>query len=175
MRAVASIHQRDWRTVTPDEVPKLLPLQWERIEAEIPPDSKYKTSECDGSVYLKHDGENASLSFEFRKTSRRDCEPSLHSVWVSIGESPDVVAGAHVLLLSSLNATGPVCGDVEQYRWRSDDSSTLYDLQLAKESEPGVSGLALRLTHTNVLPETVDGLPFRKGYFPPDHQPPPPP
>ncbi len=153
VRAVALFHQSDWRNIEPEMVEKALPAPWEQIDARFPDDSKYKTSNCDGSSYLKYDSERYAISFVFRRSGNTECHLFLSAIRISIADSLPNAASAHATLLSNLHAAGPVCDDDGHYRWRSDNSSVMYDLRVSMESEPGVAGLALWLTHTPVAPQ----------------------
>lgn len=165
------IHALDWTNASVVDLQGMVAVRWELIEAKIPSDSVYATGPCTGSTYLKFESAACSLSLEFRNRKFRSrCASSLHSVRAEFDGSRQDVAAAHAMALASLRATGPVCDDVEQYRWRSDDSRTLYDLSIATTSDAHHDRLSLWLTHRLVPKEMIDGLPFSKGYFPPASQ-----
>lgn len=112
------------------------------------------------------------ISFEFAKVldSERRCRTRLRALEVDIILDSREAEVSRLRIIEALSAAGSVGADSYEYQWRSDDSLTKNVLTTAISS--AVAGdhrqmLSIKLRHIPVSPETVDELPFHKGYFPP--------
>lgn len=170
-RVLSAIHDVDWTEATEEDLQKLVPVTLTRSVAQIPADSIYRMYRCTDSVYLTYETANCSITLAFSKrpTDSAGCTTTLDMIRSEI-EAPTTDAEAvRLAIIAALRAAGDMRGDFSEYQWRSDDSHTRFILEfdLMGGRESGLKRLNIRLSHVQVQPETVDNLPFHKGYFPP--------
>jgi hypothetical protein len=171
-RQISVIHSLDWSGLSADNIQPMVPLVLKRIEADVPKDSQYRFGSCEGSTYMQAGSSGNRISFEFDKVldSKRRCKTRLRALGVDIILDSREAEISRLRIIEGLSAAGSVGADSSEYQWRSDDSLTKNVLTTSISS--GEAGnhrkiLSIKLRHIPVSPETVDGLPFHKGYFPP--------
>lgn len=167
-RFVAALHRLEWSQVTVADAEKILGVALRAVDVEIPPDSQYKTDSCDGSVYATFESVASSATLEFRKhpsAAGSKCDLRLHALRAdAVGDARDVES-ALVEAISRLEANGRTCDTDPDYRWRSDDSLTLFDLSAATSAvDANRKRLSLKLRHIAISPDKVSDLPFRNGF-----------
>jgi hypothetical protein len=147
-----------------------VPITLKRIDAELPKDSRYYFGPCEGSTFLQNKVNSNSISFEFDRipANTNSCETRLRAITIEITLSSSDAEFLRVRLIDAVAAAGGIAPDLSEYQWRSDDSRVRYVLttSVAKQ-HGGKETLWAKLRHIPASPETVDGLPFHKGYFPP--------
>jgi hypothetical protein len=167
------LHTMDWSGLDVETLEHSRPGYFKRVDAEIPADSAYKSSKCDGSTYLIHDVDPVYLRLEFQHLLRGSkCATSLRAVTLEQSVAEGDAERLRVHLIADLGAAGPVPGTPDEYQWRSDDSRTKFVFsstvdRVEGEKEARRERLTAKLRHVRVSPEGVDALPFRRGYFPP--------
>jgi hypothetical protein len=171
-RHISVIHRLDWTRLSADDIQRMIPVALKRIEANIPKDSQYRFGDCDGSSYMQaYSGRNL-ISFEFDRVleSDRKCGTRLRALRADVILSSREADVSRLRVIEELGAAGNVAPDFAEYQWRSDDSLTKNVLTTSVSPDKGGKHsklLSIKLRHIPVTPETVDGLPFHKGYFPP--------
>ena len=170
---LAELHALDWTRVDTSAVERVIGLAVSTQTAEIPRDSQYSDDPCTASVYGKANSGNVSFRFEFRQLATPDaakCRLALYSVRLEAPGSAHDTDEALVRTNEALHASGKTCDStLAEYRWRSDDSFTLFDLVAATTAVTGVDrkNLSIWLRHVPVSPSMVDDLPFRRGFLSP--------
>jgi hypothetical protein len=117
------------------------------------------------------------ISFEFDRVFNKGqpCRTRLRAIRVEVMLEPHDAELLRVKLIEAVGATGNVSPDFAEYQWRSDDSRTknVLTTSIAMDTmHAHRKVLITKLRHMTVDPDTVDGLPFHKGYFPPSCEPP---
>ena len=171
-RQIVVIHRLDWSSLSTDDIQKMIPVVLKRTEADIPKDSQYRFGSCDGSTYMQTGSGGNRISFEFVKVldSERRCRTRLRALQVDVTLDSREAEVFRLRIIEALSAAGSLGADSSEYQWRSDDSLTKNVLTTAILADVASSQrkiLSIKLRHILVSPETVDELPFHKGYFPP--------
>lgn len=166
-----AIHRRDWSNIDVESVLRSQP-NYKRVDAEIPEGSRYRSGVCDGSSYLIHETSVVYVRFEFEQFARgQSCGTRLRAATVEQLVPATEAERLRIELLRDLRAAGPVVGAPYEYHWRSNDSRVKFVLTLFAESSgasaDGAVRLVAKLRHLTVSPDSVDTLPFERGYFPP--------
>lgn len=169
---ILTLHAMDWRQATPAEVAAVLPFKVSPREAVYPSDSPYR-AECTGSLYLIAEERGVwSLSIEFERELVKDrCVDVLTSVGFEATTSHAMANEIQGRAASAVKATGAqVSPQATEYKWRSADSRTRFDLftSVVAKTKPRPNTLArlkVILSHDAVIPSDVDDLPFEKGFM----------
>lgn len=169
---ISTIHRLDWSRLSADTIQPMIPIALKRIEAEVPRGSQYRFGSCDGSTYMKSSSGRNLISFEFEKAldDGGRCSTRLRAIRADVVINTREAELLRLRVIEEVAAAGAVVSDLSEYQWRSDDSRTKHVLTAAISAETlgnNTKMLSIKLRHIPVMPETVDGLPFRKGYFPP--------
>lgn len=164
------LHDLEWTNVSVDEAARLL-HGFERIDLSLTADSQYRRSSCDGATYLQSKTPaNETLEFTIAKKVGSDgCATALRAFSAQVELDSASAEASRLRLITQLHASGATAAGMNEYQWRSDDSRIRYTLTTEIRRKPG-KGTAIfmfKLRHEQVSPDMVDGLPFRKGYFPP--------
>lgn len=163
------LHEMDWSQLSVEKAARVLP-GFERIDLKLPEESQYRVHPCDGSTYLqKAKPADQRLEFEVVHSGGGNCVSHLRAYSAEIELDYAAAEAMHVKVIADLHASGSIGPDAGEYQWRSDDSRTRFTLTTAidRQDATGKATLMFKLRHDPVSPDMVDGLPFRKGYFPP--------
>lgn len=172
VRQLSELHKLNWARADVQVAEKQIRTPLTVTTAEIPTDSIYAGGPCDGSVYATNSYPDVSVRLEFRKsvTADRKCAVSLYSARMSVAAERSDAAALQVAIVAALQAAGKTCdSESSEYRWRSDDSRTLFSLlvDIDTDQKDRLPVLSVWLRHIPVSPDMVDDLPFHKGFVVP--------
>lgn len=163
------IHAMDWEFVGADDAEAILGRPIELQDLDMPEGSQYRTSDCDGSVYVTSKygrGQSLTLMFDKFVQPAGPCGTRLHALRFEADGDMNILKELMSSIVTKLGADGPV--EHGEYQWKSDDSRVRFVLYTSLETtdKSGQGFLWIRLLHLRASPEQLRDLPFGKTSMP---------